>query len=119
MYSVMRQESLFDADARSPADARGLMQLLPSTAERLAHTGDAITATRDQSDNARAKASAVTSAASSGSPESASSEPSTRGCSRWYHSVNSGTAVNSMPPFKSRRGQSVGTSARHSTKLRR
>ena len=32
----MRQESLFDPAARSPADARGLMQLLPSTAERVA-----------------------------------------------------------------------------------
>ena len=32
----MRQESMFDPAARSPADARGLMQLLPSTAERTA-----------------------------------------------------------------------------------
>ena len=34
--ALMRQESLFDPAARSPADARGLMQLLPSTAERVA-----------------------------------------------------------------------------------
>ena len=32
----MRQESMFDPSARSPADARGLMQLLPSTAQRIA-----------------------------------------------------------------------------------
>ena len=36
VLAVMRQESMFDPDARSPADARGLMQLLPSTAERTA-----------------------------------------------------------------------------------
>jgi soluble lytic murein transglycosylase len=34
--AVMRQESLFDPEARSSADARGLLQLLPSTAERVA-----------------------------------------------------------------------------------
>jgi soluble lytic murein transglycosylase len=34
--ALMRQESLFDTTARSPADARGLMQLLPSTAEQVA-----------------------------------------------------------------------------------
>jgi peptidoglycan lytic transglycosylase len=34
--AVMRQESLFDPEARSSADARGLMQLLPATAERVA-----------------------------------------------------------------------------------
>jgi soluble lytic murein transglycosylase len=37
--AVMRQESLFDPDARSPADARGLMQLLASTAEKLTASG--------------------------------------------------------------------------------
>ena len=36
LLALMRQESLFDPAARSPADARGLMQLLPSTAERVA-----------------------------------------------------------------------------------
>jgi len=34
--SLMRQESLFDPDAQSPANARGLMQLLPSTAADVA-----------------------------------------------------------------------------------
>ena len=34
--SVMRQESLFDPEARSSANAVGLMQLLPTTAERVA-----------------------------------------------------------------------------------
>ncbi len=38
VLALMRQESLFDPAARSPADARGLMQLLPSTAQRVAAT---------------------------------------------------------------------------------
>ncbi len=38
--SIMRQESLFDPDARSSADARGLMQVMPTTAQRVA-AGDA------------------------------------------------------------------------------
>jgi soluble lytic murein transglycosylase len=36
LESIMRQESLFDPEARSPANARGLMQLLPSTAKQVA-----------------------------------------------------------------------------------
>jgi soluble lytic murein transglycosylase len=36
IYSVMRQESLYQADAVSPAGARGLLQLLPETARRTA-----------------------------------------------------------------------------------
>jgi soluble lytic murein transglycosylase len=36
VYAVMWQESAFDPDAVSYADAIGLMQLLPSTAERMA-----------------------------------------------------------------------------------
>lgn len=34
--ALVRQESVFDADARSPAGARGLAQLLPTTAAQLA-----------------------------------------------------------------------------------
>jgi soluble lytic murein transglycosylase len=36
VLALIRQESLFDASARSPAAALGLMQLLPSTATRVA-----------------------------------------------------------------------------------
>lgn len=35
-YAIMRQESAFQIDARSKANALGLMQLLPTTAERVA-----------------------------------------------------------------------------------
>lgn len=35
VLSVIRQESRFDPDALSPANAHGLMQLIPSTAERV------------------------------------------------------------------------------------
>ena len=49
VHSVMRQESGFRRDARSPAGAVGLMQLMPKTAERaarelaLAHTPEQLT----------------------------------------------------------------------------
>ena len=36
VLALIRQESLFDAHALSPANARGLMQILPSTGSRLA-----------------------------------------------------------------------------------
>jgi soluble lytic murein transglycosylase len=36
IYAVMRQESLYRTDAVSPAGARGLLQLLPETARRIA-----------------------------------------------------------------------------------
>jgi soluble lytic murein transglycosylase len=36
IYGVMRQESLYRSDAVSPAGARGLLQLLPETAQRMA-----------------------------------------------------------------------------------
>ena len=36
IYSIMRQESSFDAQARSPMDAMGLLQLLPEVAQRIA-----------------------------------------------------------------------------------
>jgi soluble lytic murein transglycosylase len=36
IYGVMRQESLYRTDAVSPAGARGLLQLLPETAQRIA-----------------------------------------------------------------------------------
>jgi soluble lytic murein transglycosylase len=36
VLALIRQESMFDPSARSHADARGLMQLLPSTAEQVA-----------------------------------------------------------------------------------
>jgi len=36
VYSVMRQESMFDAKIQSPAGARGLLQIMPTTGEFLA-----------------------------------------------------------------------------------
>jgi len=47
VLALMRQESLFNPAARSRADAHGLMQLLPSTAARIASTrGEAAPADR-------------------------------------------------------------------------
>ncbi|MFM7737538.1 MAG: transglycosylase SLT domain-containing protein [Alphaproteobacteria bacterium] len=39
LMSLSRQESLFDANARSPVGARGVMQLMPTTAARVAGPG--------------------------------------------------------------------------------
>jgi len=36
LFSVIRQESLFEGFVRSPADARGLMQVIPSTGQEIA-----------------------------------------------------------------------------------
>ncbi len=36
VYSVMRQESTFKTEAKSGADARGLLQLIPKTAQKIA-----------------------------------------------------------------------------------
>lgn len=40
LWGVMRQESVFDPHALSYANAAGLLQLLPATAERLARSGE-------------------------------------------------------------------------------
>jgi len=50
--AVMRQESLFDPAVRSSANAIGLMQLLPATAERVAAVGEVQTSTTDLTDPA-------------------------------------------------------------------
>jgi soluble lytic murein transglycosylase len=47
MYSIIRQESAFNPEARSPVDARGLMQLLPSIAKTLAKENNLTYATAD------------------------------------------------------------------------
>ena len=47
IYSVMRQESLYRKDAVSRADARGLMQMLPSTATAVARRWGLKPPTRD------------------------------------------------------------------------
>jgi soluble lytic murein transglycosylase len=46
IYAVIRQESLYRADAASSANALGLMQLLPSTAQATARRADLPTPTR-------------------------------------------------------------------------
>jgi soluble lytic murein transglycosylase len=38
LYSVIRQESMFEGFAQSAADARGLMQIVPSTGQEIAST---------------------------------------------------------------------------------
>jgi soluble lytic murein transglycosylase len=40
LFSVIRQESLFEGFVRSPADARGLMQVIPSTGQEIASNLD-------------------------------------------------------------------------------
>jgi soluble lytic murein transglycosylase len=47
IFAIMRQESLFRADAVSRADARGLMQMLPLTARQVAHRWHLKTPGRD------------------------------------------------------------------------
>jgi soluble lytic murein transglycosylase len=46
IYAIIRQESLYRADARSSADALGLMQLLPATAKHTARKWGLPTPTR-------------------------------------------------------------------------
>lgn len=49
--ALIRQESLYDPEARSPANARGLMQLLPDTARRVAGVPVGSAALNDPSRN--------------------------------------------------------------------
>jgi soluble lytic murein transglycosylase len=48
IYGVMRQESLYRPDVRSPADALGLLQVLPSGAREIAHDAGLPVPTRAQ-----------------------------------------------------------------------
>jgi soluble lytic murein transglycosylase len=48
ILALIRQESLFDAGARSPAAALGLMQLLPSTAGRVAKQAGLVLTSNEQ-----------------------------------------------------------------------
>ncbi len=51
-YAMIRQESSFNADAQSPKNARGLMQLLPGTANRVARKLDGKTIAIEKLNNA-------------------------------------------------------------------
>ncbi|MGQ0527099.1 MAG: lytic transglycosylase domain-containing protein [Alphaproteobacteria bacterium] len=57
VHSIIRQESMFDAEARSPSGALGLMQLMPDTAREVAGKQDiayrAAALTSDQNYNVR------------------------------------------------------------------
>jgi soluble lytic murein transglycosylase len=48
MYAIVRQESAFIADARSPAGALGLMQIMPGTGRKIGRGLDKPLKSRDQ-----------------------------------------------------------------------